>query len=446
MLATIDGPDAHLRSAAPTRLTDAKSWDAMPEPHNSDEPASAGLSNRKQVGILAVAALLAAVVIAGARLGSATLGNHAAKLEAPARIEAGSYSPTPAQWAALRVAPVGTMAFQTERVTDGKIALNGDRTTPVFSPYSGRVTRVLANVGDRVHEGQALLAIEASEFVQGQNDLIAAANAVNTARSQLGLAQGNERRKQALFEAKGGSLQDWQQSQAELAASENTLRSAEATLASVRNRLRILGRTDAEIAALQASARIDPITFVTAPIAGTVTDRQVGAGQYVQAGAANPVYTISDLSTVWLVGNVREADAPLMRRGLDAEVRVLALPDRSFKARLTNVAPAMDANTRRLAVRAEVNNAEGLLKPEMFATFAIVTGESSSSPAVPEGAIVYEGDSARVWVQQGDTLAARPIRVGRKSAGMVEVLAGLKPGDRLVTSGALFIDRAGRGD
>jgi cobalt-zinc-cadmium efflux system membrane fusion protein len=365
----------------------------------------------------------------------------------PVAAAPGIFRPTASQLATLKIAPIALVSFRAERVTDGKIALNGDRTTPVFSPYSGRVTRVLGNPGDHVARGQPLLIVEATEFVQGQSDLVSAANAVNTARAQLALAHSNERRKHDLFDAKGGSLQDWQQSQSDLVAAENNLRSTEATLALTRNRLRIQGKSDSEIARLESPERMEPAASVVAPIAGTITDRQVGLGQYVQAAASNPVYLIGDLSTVWLIANVREADAPLVRRGQPVEVRVLALPDRIFKAKITYVAPALDPNSRRLTVRAEVENPDSMLKPEMFASFSIATGTESDAPGVPDSAVVYEGDTARVWVLNGDgTLALRSIRVGRSGRGMVEAVSGLNAGEKVVTSGTLFIDRAGRGD
>jgi cobalt-zinc-cadmium efflux system membrane fusion protein len=308
------------------------------------------------------------------------------------------------------------------------------------------VLRVLANVGDQVRKGQPLFEIDASELVQGQNDLVTAVNALNTAQSQLRLVQTNEQRKQALYDAKAGSLQDWQQSQADVVSAANTLRSAETALATARNRLHILGKSDSEIEAMQTRGKLDPATAVVAPIAGTVTDRQLGPGQFLQAGSNAPVFSIGDLSTVWLVGNVRETDAPSMRRGQEVEVRVLALGDRIFRARVTSIAPSVDPNTRRVAVRAEMLNPDGALKPEMFATFSIVTDEGGSAPGVPAVAVLAEGDTARVWVEHDGMLQAREIRVGRTHAGMVEVLAGLAPGERVVTSGALFLDRAVRAD
>ena len=357
------------------------------------------------------------------------------------------FRPTPAQWAALKVTPITTMTFRTEQVTDGKITFNADKTTLIFSPYSGRVTKILANLGDYVKQGQPLLALEATEFSQAQNDLTSAVVALNSARSQLNLAQTSETRKHALYDAKAGSMQDWQQSQADFVTAKNNLRTAETILASVRNRLRILGKNESEINALQDSQKIDPTAFVFAPISGRVTDRQVGPGQYVQAGASNPLFSIGDLATVWLVANVREADAPLMRLGAPVEVRVMAFPERIFKARLTYVAPSVDPNTHRLPVRAEIENPEGRLKPEMFATFSIITGGESLAPAVPESAVIYEGETARVWVaKDGGVIESRQIRAGRIVNGMVEAIAGIEPGEKIVTSGTLFIDRAAKPD
>ena len=338
---------------------------------------------------------------------------------------------TSAQLATLEINTVATRPFRTEEVTDGQIALNGDTTTQVFSPYSGRVVRVLASPGEYVKQGAPLLRIEASEFVQAQSDLL------NTAAA-LKLARINEERKHAAYDSKGGSLQDWQQAQADLAAAENASTSAA-------NRLRILGKTTQEIAAIETARKTDAATYVVAPIGGIVTDRQVGPGQYIQSGATSPVFSIGDLSTVWLVAAVPETDAPFIERGQTVEVRVLALPGQLFKAKLTAIGAQVDPVTRRVPVRATLANADGKLKPQMFASFSIITSGDSQAPAVPEEAIVREGDQARVWVvAQNNTLTLRSIHTGRSSDGMVEVLEGLKAGERVVTRGSLFIDRAAR--
>jgi cobalt-zinc-cadmium efflux system membrane fusion protein len=372
----------------------------------------------------------------------------------PARLDtaAGTFRPTREQWAGFKIEPVLLVSFRPEQVTEGNIAIDDDLTTPVFSPYSGRVIKLIAKLGDYVEPGAPLFAIQASEFVQAQNDLITALANLQTARSQLTQAQTNEKRGHDLYLAQGGALKDWQQAQTDLVTTQNTVRSDDIALAAVRNRLRILGKADKEIASLEAqpTQKLDPVTIVSAPIGGTITQRQIGLGQYINStagGASNPVYTIGNLSTVWLIANVREADAPLMRIGQAVEVHVLAFPGRVFQAKISWVAPSIDPNTHRLSVRADVENPDGALKPGMFANFSIITGEAQTAPAVPQSAIVYEGDTAHVWVAGDDgTIAARSVRTGQIADGMVEILAGLSPGEKIVTSGALFIDRAAGSD
>ena len=259
--------------------------------------------------------------------------------------------------------------------------------------------------------GAPLFVIHASEFVQAQNDLITALANLQTARSQLTMAQTTEKRTHELYLAQGGALKD---SAAGPDRSHHRAKHRprdEIALHAVRSRLRILGKSDKEIALLEAqpTQKLDPVAVVPAPIGGTITQRQIGVGQYINseaAGASNPVFTITDLSTVYLIANVREVDAPLMHLGLPLEVHVLAYPDRVSTGKISWVAPSIDPNTHRLPVRADVENPDGALKPGMFANFSIITGEASTAPAVPQGAIVYEGERARVWVAgDRDTLA-----------------------------------------
>jgi cobalt-zinc-cadmium efflux system membrane fusion protein len=386
---------------------------------------------RRQAQIVLLIGLATAAILA---LGWGASRLHAAQPGAEPTASAAADNElrlTSAQLSTLTINPVATLSFRSEQVADGSIALNSDTATQVFSPYSGRVTRVIAGIGEHVKKGAPLFSIEASEFAQTQSDLL-------NANSQLKLARIGEERRHAAFDSKGGSLQDWQQAQADLAA-------AQTNLDSVRNRLRIFGLTDAQVDALERVKAPNPVTSVTAPIDGVVTDRQVGPGQYLQAGSSTPVYTIGNLTTVWLVADVREIDAPLIEVGQEVEVRVLALPGKVFKAKLTSVGSVVDPVTRRVPVRATIENSDGKLKPQMFASFSIITSGASEALAVPEEAVVREGDAAHVWVvQRNNDLALRQIRTGRVNNGMVEVLDGLKQGERIVTRGSLFIDRAAR--
>jgi membrane fusion protein, heavy metal efflux system len=384
-------------------------------------------SSARQWRAVGLAAAVAVIAVLALWLGGRVFGPHEAPAAGPPA-PPGTFRATAQQLKTLTFETVAVHGFVSEELTEGKIAVNADRATPLFSPYSGRVLRVIAGLGDTVKQGAPLATIEASEFVQAQNDL-------STAAAQIKLARINETRKHALYDAKGGSLQDWQQAQSDLTA-------ATTAYAAVRNRLRILGKSEAEITALESAQTIDPVATLSAPISGVVVDRQLGPGQYLQAASGTPVYTIADPSNVWLLANVRETDAGLVHLGQAVEVHVLAYPKRPFRARVTYVAAELDPTTHRLPVRAEIDNRDGALKPEMFATFRILTGDSAEAPAVPEGAVVYEGNAAHVWVAAGEGLLAyRAIRTGRSNDGLVEVLDGLKPGERVVTKGGLFIDQ-----
>lgn len=404
-----------------------------------------GMPRRSQILIVLGLAVAIAVIVLLVSLGGRLFR---APAEPPKKATAvDRFVPTPKELASLQVAVVSLWPFRTEIVTDGKIAVNGNSTTPVFSPYSGRVTRLAANVGDRVHAGDALLAIEASESAQAQNDLIAAASSVASTRAQLTQAELVEKRKHALFDAKGASLQDWQQSQADLVVAQNAFHSAETSLVLIKNKLRILGKSDTEIASIESGKKVEATSTIVAPISGTVTDRQVGLGQFIQSGASNPIFAISNLDSVWLIGNVRETDAPAIHRGMPVEVRVMAFPNHVFRARLAYVAPSVDPVTRRVTVRAEVENPDGMLKPEMFANFSIFTDDEHKAPWVPDSAIIYEGQIKRLWVVNPDnSLYLNHIRTGRVSGNKFEVEAGVVAGDKIVTGGTLFIDRAAKGE
>ena len=403
---------------------------------------------RNRSWVAAGGVMLAAAVVVTIWAVDAGPGNAVARPERSMPEPDGAFRPSEAQWSSLNLAAVRQVAFREERSTDGKIAINEDTTTPVFSPYSGRVSRLIARPGDFVERGAPLFAIEASEFVQGHNDLVTAVAGVEKTQSRLVLAQAAEKRQRELLAIRGGAAKDLEQAQSDLVGAQGDLRAAEIALAAVRNRLRILGRTDDEIAKLEKQDRIGAEVTVGAPIAGTIIQRRVGLGQYINAGATDPVFTVGNLSTVWLIANVRESDAPYMKLGAAVEVTVLAFPGKVFSARLSYVAPALDPNTRRLSVRAEIQNPNRELLPELFASFRIISGESRLMPAVSADSIVYEGDKARVWLARPDdkTVVSRAITVGDTVNGMVEVRQGLSVGETVVTSGTLFIDRAAKRD
>ena len=406
------------------------------------------LSRRDQIRVLIIAAVVALIVFG---LGPWLWGLLFSPTEtnAPALIP-GTFRPTAEQWADLKFARVRMEAFAGLVVTDGALAPNDSTTTAVYSPYSGRVTRLIANLGDHVGKNAPLMMVDSTEAIQARNDLITALDAVTAAQAQDKVAVANEARQHELYLGQSTALKDWQQSQSDLAAANAALRTAQTGRVAQENRMRILGINEDVISNLEKShgtGGISAEAMVKAPIAGTVIQRQVGLGQYIQSGAANPVYSIGDLSTLWVLGNVRESDAPLMQVGERADIRIVALPQRVFTAKLTWIAPAIDPTTHRLAVRAELDNPNGVLKPLMFATVGIHTASDRTSPGVPESAVIYEGEQAHVWVAHSDhSLGLRSIRVGRMQDGNIEVLSGLRNGETVVTAGALFIDRASRPD
>ena len=393
---------------------------------------------------------VAAAGLAGAAwFGFAHLGEtspRSSDLSSQSRKGSDRYTPTPAEWASLTIEPVAAHDFRAEHVTEGKIAVDEDRSTPVFSPYAGRVVRLLAKPGDQVTQGQPLFVIEAADTVQAQNDFITAMTGLNKARSALDLAKLQDTRAKDLFEGKAVPLKDYQQSKATLIQAQNDMRSAQTALEATRNKLKILGLSEDAIAAFQDKGRIDPNTTIFSPIAGTVVQRKIGPGQYINSGASDPVFVIGDLSTVWLTAFVRETDAAAVSVGQEISFNVLALPDRPLKARIDYIAAAIDPNTRRLLARATVDNKDGLLKPEMFANVTVYSAGDHPAVGVPKQALIYEGDQVRVWVAHDDkSIELRQIKTGLTNGDLVEVDGNLKPSEQIVTKGSLFIDRAASG-
>ncbi|MFB6415788.1 MULTISPECIES: efflux RND transporter periplasmic adaptor subunit [Bradyrhizobium] len=368
------------------------------------------------------------------------------EISSQSRKNAQTFTPTPSEWATLMIEPVKAKSFRAEYVTEGKVAVDEDRSTPVFSPYAGRVTKLLAKPGEMLKQGQPLFTIEAADTVQAQNDFIVAMTSQNKARSALELADIQFKRAKDLYEGHAIPLKDYQQAEATQVQARNDMRSSGTALEAARNKLRILGFTDETISAFQEKGVINREITIYSPIAGTVVQRKIGPGQYVNSGASDPVFVIGDLSTVWLTAFVRETDAAAVCTGQDITVNVMALPGRPLTARINYVAAAIDPGTRRLLVRATIDNKDGLLKPEMFANVTIYSAGDRAAPAVPKQALIYEADKVRIWVAREDkSVELRQIKTGLINGNLVEVTSNLKPGEQIVTKGSLFIDRAASG-
>jgi membrane fusion protein, heavy metal efflux system len=391
--------------------------------------------------------MIALVVAAGFGVGRLLIP-HAKSTEttAQSKVALPRYVPTETEWASLTVEPVTEREFRAEHVTEGKIAVNEESSTPIFSPFAGRVIKLLVKPSDIVDRGQMLFVVEATDTVQGLNDFVAALSALNSARSKLNLATIIEKRANDLYAGKAVPLKDWQQSQSDLVQAQNDMRSAETALEAVRNRLRILGRSEDQIATFEQTRQISADTPIYSPIAGTVVQRKIGPGQFISSGATDPVFVIGNLSKVWLTAFVRETEASGVAVGQELTFTLLAMPGSEFKARIDYVSAAIDPTTRRLLVRATIDNKDGLFKPEMFANVTIYSGGDRPGVGVPKQALIYEGEHVRLWVVHDDkSIELRDIQTGLTNGDLVEVKTNLKAGEKIVTKGSLFIDRAATG-
>lgn len=384
----------------------------------------------------------ATVLLAIFQIGFWLMGSAGVKSETSS---ANTVRVTREQMRQLSVVTVQLYPFRAHRSVFGQIAFNEDASTPVLTPFSGRVIRLRAKPGDYVKRGDPLFEIDSPEVVQPQNELIAAVTALNKARSQLALAEIVEKRLRGLYEGQAAALKEWQQAQAQLIAAQNDSRSAETAFAAATHRLRIIGRSEAEIAALRENGTITRSIAILAPIDGTVVGRKVGPGQYVRSESSEPLYTISDLSTMWLKAFVPEHEISFARVGQEIEVSVSAVPNRLFTARITMIGASSDPTTRRIMVRSEVPNPDGVLKSEMFAVFNIAASSPEPAPAVPVEAVIRDSSAAAVWVQREPLLfERRKVNIGLEQDDRVQIREGLAAGERVVSRGAIFIDNEWR--
>lgn len=349
------------------------------------------------------------------------------------------------QMPSITLEPVTNQQFVAEKIATGKIGFNEDVMTPVFSPYTGRVLRLLAKPGDAVRLGTPLFEIDTPDLVQVEQEFIAASIAVPKAKSALDMATRAEDRQHRLYLNKAVALKDWEQAEADVRNAERDLHSAANALSGARSRLSVFGKTNEEIAKIENDRQLDRITRVLSPIAGTTVARKVGPGQFVKPDSTEPLFTIADLSTVWLLADVSEADVPLIKVGQRIEIHVAAYPNETFTARIAYVSPSVDPATHRAGLRSIVENRGRRLKPEMFASFRVVTNAGTQSLAVPTTAIVREGDKTSVWVAQGrNHFARRDVTTGIQQGGYVQIVSGLQLGETVVSEGSIFVGNAAK--
>jgi cobalt-zinc-cadmium efflux system membrane fusion protein len=393
-----------------------------------------------------LAALLTAGILGGAAYqfaGEQPRGDTRSIAAGTAGMAEGEFRLPEAEMRALRIEPVVERDFRPERLIEGRIAYDEEGVTPVLSPYnSARVLRAVAQAGDTVHRGDTLFEVESADLLRAESELLSRIDDAAKARVALNLARWNLARQSALLRARAASQRDLERAEADATSAATELRTSEAALATVRARLGVLGRSPQQIAEIEATRRPSAVVAVTAPIDGTVVQRRLGPGQWLGADTMEPAYTIADLSTVWLIGMARDADIPLLRLGQSLEAIVDALPGRVFEARITRLATNLDPRTRRLEICAELQAPDGALKPGMQASLRIALGEARRAVGVPAGALLGGGAEAAVWLAIGeDRIGLRRVRLGIRLGDEVEIVEGLKPGERIVTGGALFLGR-----
>ncbi len=392
-----------------------------------------------------VIALLLVGVIGGVKLYSAW------RAQKPAEVSKAAEAGAPAQAtldlnekqvAAVKIETVGSATFVPQRNAVGNIDFNQNLLVQVFTPYQGRIIEAYPNVGDKVEKDQVLFTIDSPDLLNAESALIAAAGVLRLQNVTLVRAQ-----KMKSFG--GASQQAVDQSTSDQMTAEGALKSA-------RDAVRIFGKTDAEIDDIIAKRKADPRLIIKSPVAGFVTARNAAPGLFVQPGAAPPsssssgatpplaIFTIGDLATMWMFANVVENDAPLLRVGQEVKAHVVAYPDREFEGKVAVLGQSVDPNSRRVFVRTDVHDPEHLLRAGMLANFMILVGEPYSSTAVPDPAIVREGDGAMtVWITTDKRhFTRRTVKVGMDQNGFREIRDGLKQGELVVTDNAVFLSNA----
>jgi len=417
----------------------------------TDSELAVALPVKRQLGLL-IKGAVALIVLAVAILVYKNLNQWRPPVPKP--LPPGVVELTDPQMATLKVETAGAGDGWRQTSATGQIAVDESQATPIFLPFSGQVTQVFVEAGAKVAAGQPLLALRTSDVVDARNALFNAAAAQASAASAARLAQENLHRQEQIYKTAGGAQRDYEQARSDAIAAQSALRTANSALGAARDKLAIFGKTQGEIGKLEGAGNITgyhPETTFHAPIAGLIAQRSVAPGQFVQAGGTAPVLTIANPSRVWLVAQLAESDAPNVHLGDAVDVTVSAYPGRVFKAVVDNIASALDPVSHRLPVRATIANQDGALKPQMFANFAIrhaitIPGAAKAPLSVPAIAVIREGDAARVWVQVGPRqFKSVDVQVGDSQNGQIDILSGLKPGDKVVTSGAIFVNEAGLG-
>lgn len=347
--------------------------------------------------------------------------------EAP-KLPPGVVKPAPELQKTLKVAPVSTSPFSEMLHVAGRIDFDEQRVARIGASVTGRVTDLYVLPGQEVKAGQVLARLHSSELGAAQMAFLKA-----EAQSEL-QAQNAERARQ-LFAADVIGRGELQRRESEYAI-------ASAEMRAYRDQLKVLGMSQAAINELAKSGRINSYSPVHSTIAGTVVARDVAQGQVVQP--ADALFTVADLSRVWVVAEVPEQQAALVAEGQSVDIDVPSLASGAGSSRITGkliyVGRTVNPETRTVLVRTELDNRSGRLKPAMLASM-LIASKPTERLVVPGSAVVRDGNDEQVYVEQAEGLyRAVKVRLGAESDGMRVVLGGVKAGDRIVVNGAFHLD------
>ena len=371
---------------------------------------------RFTVGLMFVAAVLSAPACGHSDAATAAADGEAIQtktLEGPVSLD-------PKMLAAIRIEAVVEREIADVFAVAGKVQFDEERVARIVVPLGGQVIDLRVKVGDAVRRGDTLCAINSREAAASVGEYI-------EARKDVELAEKTAAMTEDLF--------------AHEAASRIAMQQAQSDLAKARSRA---ARTEESLRVLGLNPRDDLAEFngrlpITAPLTGIVIDRRVTAGQFVQSDGT-PIMTIADLSTVWVVGDVFERDLQRVSPGQTASITTAAYPGETFHGRVNYISDSIDAATRTAKVRVSVANPGGRLKPEMFASVSLDLEAHNRVMLVPADAVFTEDGRAFVYTEVGSgTFARRAVDVAQSEGPLRRVLAGLRPGDRVVVDGALLL-------
>ena len=314
---------------------------------------------------------------------------------------------------------------RTLRLT-GVVAFNGFATTPVITQVGGLVSRILVSPGEAVKRGQALLYVSSPDFSQLRATYLKANDAYQVAGKEY------ERAKD-LFDHHAVAERD-------LLAAESARVQASADLQSSQQALQVLGFHNMEEVAKSSSS---PEIPVLAPISGEIVERLVSQGQVIQAGATQ-AFTISNMSTVWVLANVYQQDLPYVHVGDAVVTTADSYPGKEFHGKIAYVAPALDPATRTLQARIDVKNPHEELKKDMYVASLVQAGKISNAFTLPNAAILRGNENEPyVYVSAGNNqFQRRNVTLGETTEAATQITSGLAAGDRVIADGSLFVQFA----